>query len=103
MLRTSADVGRGYDELLKQVEHRAGRYAAELEKNINADGSYPVIGRSITYRFGAFQLLSQAALEDFLPNELPPEQVRTALTACIRKVTEHPAMFDAQGWLQPGV
>ena len=85
------------------MEHRAGRYAAELEKNINADGSYPVIGRSITYRFGAFQLLSQAALEDFLPNELPPEQVRTALTACIRKVTEHPAMFDAQGWLQPGV
>lgn len=103
VLRTFADVGRGYDELLKQVEHRAGRYAAELEKNINADGSYPVIGRSITYRFGAFQLLSQAALEDFLPNELPPEQVRTALTACIRKVTEHPAMFDAQGWLQPGV
>jgi len=43
------------------------------------------------------------ALEDFLPNELPPEQVRTALTACIRKVTEHPAMFDVQGWLQPGV
>ena len=103
VLRTFADVGRGYDELLKQVEHRAGRYAAELEKNINADGSYPVIGRSITYRFGAFQLLSQAALEDFLPNELPPEQVRTALTACIRKVMEHPAMFDAQGWLQPGV
>lgn len=103
VLRKFADVGRGYDELLKQVEHRAGRYAAELEKNINADGSYPVIGRSITYRFGAFQLLSQAALEDFLPNELPPEQVRTALTACIRKVTEHPAMFDAQGWLQPGV
>ncbi len=56
VLRTFADVGRGYDELLKQVEHRAGRYAAELEKNINADGSYPVIGRSITYRFGAFQL-----------------------------------------------
>ena len=42
VLRTFADVGRGYDELLKQVEHRAGRYAAELEKNINADGSYPV-------------------------------------------------------------
>ena len=39
VLRTFADVGRGYDELLKQVEHRAGRYAAELEKNINADGS----------------------------------------------------------------
>ena len=35
VLRTFADVGRGYDELLKQVEHRAGRYAAELEKNIN--------------------------------------------------------------------
>ncbi len=103
VLRTFADVGRGYRELLGKVLVRAGRYAAELEKQINADGSYPVIGRSITYRFGAFQLLSQAAQEHFLPDALPAAQVRCALTACIRKVTEHPAMFDAQGWLHPGV
>ncbi len=103
VLRTFADVGRGYRELLGKVLVRAGRYAAELEKQINADGSYPVIGRSITYRFGAFQLLSQAAQEHFLPDALPAAQVRCALTACIRKVTEHPEMFDAQGWLHPGV
>ncbi len=103
VLRTFSDVGRGYRELLGKVLVRAGRYAAELEKQINADGSYPVIGRSITYRFGAFQLLSQAAQEHFLPDTLPAAQARCALTACIRKVTEHPAMFDAEGWLQPGV
>lgn len=103
VLRTFADVGRGYQELLEKCLTRSGRYAAELEKNINSDGSYPIIGRSITYRFGAFQLLSQAALQGFLPQELPAEQVRCALTATIRKVMEHPDTFDAKGWLQPGV
>ncbi len=103
VLRTFADVGRGYHELLEKCLVRSGRYAAELERNINADGSYPVIGRSITYRFGAFQLLSQAALQDFLPQELPAAQVRCALTATIRKVMAHPGTLDAEGWLRPGV
>ena len=67
------------------------------------DGTYPVIGRSVSYRFGAFQLLSQAALEDFLPKELRAGQVRSALTAVIRKCMESADTFDKDGWLTPGV
>lgn len=103
ILRTFKEIKPEYGMVLEQCEKRAGRYAEILERLINADGSYPVIGRSVTYRFGAFQLLSQAALQGFLPEHLPYEQVRCALTAVIKKVMEHEEMFDKDGWLQPGV
>jgi len=103
VLRTFQGIKEDYGVLLKECEKRAGRYAEILERLINADGSYPVIGRSVTYRFGAFQLLSQAALQEFLPERLPYEQVRCALDAVIRKVMENEDMFDENGWLLPGV
>lgn len=103
ILRTFADVRPRYAQLLPACLERAGRYAQILERLINADGTYPVIGRSVTYRFGAFHLLAQAALQGFLPPELKPAQVRCALSAVLSKVMENPTMFDAQGWLQPGV
>lgn len=103
VLRTFQDVRGDYREQLAVCEKRASRYADILEKMIGPDGSYPVIGRSVTYRFGAFQLLSQAALQGFLPEQLPCEQARCALDAVIRKVMENEEMFDADGWLVPGV
>lgn len=95
--------GGTYQALEEVVIHRASRYAGVLERMIAPDGTYPIIGRSITYRFGAFQMLSQAALEDILPEELPAAQVRCALTAVIERVMQSPDTFDAQGWLRPGV
>lgn len=47
-----------------EILNRARRYGEILEKMIAADGSYPPIGRSITYRFGVFQLLSQLSLNE---------------------------------------
>lgn len=83
------------------VRRRATRYASILERLINRDGSYPVMGRSSAYRFGAFQSLAQAALNKEL--ELPPAQVRCALTAVIGKVMSYPDVFDGDGWLNIGV
>ncbi len=103
VLRTFEHVGRDYDRLLPGAVQRASRYAGILERLINADGTYPVIGRSVAYRFGAFQLLSQVALQGFLPDEVSPAQARCGLTAVMEKVMERSDMFDAQGWLQPGV
>ena len=51
-----------WKELATRVEPRARRYAAILERLIAPDGTFPAIGRSIAYRFGAFQLLAQMAL-----------------------------------------
>lgn len=81
---------------------RAARYAAVLERLIGPGGDYPIIGRSVCYRFGAFQMLSQAALQHRLEKTLTPAAVRCALTAVIRRVAAN-SMFDAQGWLVPGV
>ena len=86
-----------------EVNARAARYASILERMIGPEGSYPVVGRSICYRFGAFQMLSQAALEHMLEEHLTPAGVRCGLTAVIRRVMSMPDMFDAEGWLRPGV
>lgn len=103
ILRTFAPVSRELAQLLEPVQQRAARYAAILERMIAPDGTYPIIGRSICYRFGAFQQLSQAALEHMLPAELSPAQVRCALTAVIQRVMACKGIFDENGWLTPGV
>ena len=68
------------------VASRAARYAAVLERMIGPEGTYPVMGRSICYRFGAFQMLAQAALQHRLEKEITPASVRCGLTAVIKRV-----------------
>ncbi len=87
---------------LDVVLKRAVRYAEVQERLIVPDGTFPSIGRSTTYRFGAFQVLAQIAWWRELPEQIKPAQVRCALTAVIRKMIEAPGTFDANGWLQIG-
>ena len=91
-----------WKEIASRVEPRARRYAAIQERSIAPDGTFPPIGRSIAYRFGAFQVLAQMALRRALPDGVSPAQVRGALTAMIRKTVDAPGTFDAGGWLQIG-
>jgi hypothetical protein len=81
---------------------RAKRYAAIQERMIGPDASYPAIGRSLAYRFGAFHLLATMSLRRQLPEAVRPEQVRCALTAVIRRMIEAPGTFDEHGWLTVG-
>ncbi|WP_200862183.1 DUF2264 domain-containing protein [Asticcacaulis sp. YBE204] len=85
-----------------QVLTRSTRYAAVQERTIAPDGSFPPLGRSLTYRFGALQTLAQMAWMDKLPAEITPAQVRCALTATIRRLIEAKGTFDAKGWLTIG-
>lgn len=101
--RTFAGSSEEIAGMLPVFEQRAARYAAILERMISPEGYYPILGRSICYRFGAFQMLSQAALEHLLPEEIAPEQVRCALTAVIERVMQAPGNFDDNGWLRLGV
>jgi hypothetical protein len=84
------------------VLERARRYAAIQERLISPEATFPAIGRSITYRFGAFQLLADISLRRQLPELVSPEQVRCALTAVMRRMIERPGTFDAKGWLTIG-
>lgn len=88
--------------ITEEVMRRAIRYAAIQERLISPDGTYPPVGRSLAYRFGAFQSLSQIALLKLLPAEVKPQQVRAALYTLIKKQLEAPGTFDKNGWLQIG-
>lgn len=92
----------GFKGTLEKVQKRSQRYAAIQERLISPEGTFPPIGRSLPYRFGAFQMLSQTALQHNLPNELKPAQVRSALTAVIHRIVEAPGTFDSKGWLTIG-
>lgn len=90
-------------ERYNTIVDRAKQYARIQEKLISPEGTYPPIGRSLTYRFGAFQLLSQMALLNRLPEDLAPSQVRGALEAIIKKQMTAQDMFDKKGWLTIGL
>lgn len=91
-----------YDALRPAILERAKRYAVIQERLISPEGSFPAIGRSLAYRFGAFHHLAEMSLRKELPEELSPEQVRCALTAVMRRMIEAPGTFDAKGWLTIG-
>jgi hypothetical protein len=82
---------------------RARRYAAIQERLVAPDGSFPIVGRSMAYRCGAFQALAQVALRRELPDEVPPAQARAALTAVIRRTLDAPGTYDDRGWLRVGI
>ncbi|MBC3542130.1 DUF2264 domain-containing protein [Rufibacter sediminis] len=79
------------------------RYAELQERMIHTDGSFPVIGRSITYRGGAFHHLADMAYRKQLPASLSPGQVRSALSAVLNKTLEAPSTFTKDGWLNIGL
>lgn len=92
-----------YSNFIGQFDKITKRYAEIQERLINTDGSFPVTGRSIVYRGGAFQHLADISLRKKLPATLKPSQVRSALTAVIEKTLNAPANFDNDGWLNIGL
>ncbi len=83
---------------------RMQRYGVILERLISPEGTLPVFGRSIPYRLAALQPLAQLAWEKRLPAELPPGQVRAALTAVTRRFFDTPGAenFTPDGFLRIG-
>ncbi|WP_195759221.1 DUF2264 domain-containing protein [Pedobacter puniceum] len=103
VLQTLIGAGIKEQETYAKELKRAVRYAEVQERLIAPDGTYPVIGRSMAYRFGAFQLLSQIALMKALPKNVLPQQVRCALYTMVKNQIEAPNTFDKNGWLTIGV
>jgi hypothetical protein len=102
ILDVTAKAGGAWNSFEPEVTARARRYAAVQERLIGPDGSFAPIGRSLCYRFGAFHLLAEIALRKQLPEGVAPEQVRAALTAVMRRMTDAPGTFDDDGWLRVG-
>jgi hypothetical protein len=103
VLQTLEDADKNQKNAYETALKRARRYAAIQERLISPEGTYPPIGRSLAYRFGAFQLLSKIALIKALPDNIKPQQVRAALYTMIKRQLEAPGTFDGKGWLQIGL
>ena len=89
-------------EFLTTQQKRLTRYAEQQERLISPEGTFPVVGRSIVYRTGAFHALAQASLMHLLPQGVSPAQVRCGLTKVIERQFQSPDNFDAGGWLKIG-
>jgi hypothetical protein len=102
VLRVAAAKRHPIARYLPVTMRRAQRYAQILERLISPEGTFPVMGRSSTYRFAAFFHLADMALHRNLPDALDPGAVRAGMMAVIRWMIEAPGTFDDQGWLTLG-
>lgn len=103
LVKLFAGENKEIEQMQQTVIARASRYASILERMIGPEGSYPVVGRSICYRFGVFHMLAQAALLKELEEGISPASVRCGLTAVIKRIMSAADLFDEDGWLLPGV
>ena len=81
---------------------RAKRYVALLGRMISPSGHMPVIGRSLSYRFGNLHAMAQLALRGDLPDEMSPSATRSAMTSVMSLFFGRTEMFDSAGWLNVG-
>ena len=81
---------------------RLQRYSSILERLISPEGTFPVYGRSITYRSGVLQPLAMTVWKELLPEGLEEGQVRGAMTAVLKNFFEHNENFNEGGFLTIG-
>lgn len=81
---------------------RMDRFNRLLERLISPEATFPVMGRSITYRMGAFQTLALAAWKYELPKSLPAGQVRNSLTSVMKRMFSMEGTFNDAGYLRIG-
>lgn len=89
-------------EELERALKRMQRFGEHLERMIGPDGAYAAIGRSLTYRTAAHQVLGMLAWRGWLPESLSPGRVRAATVAAQRRVFADPSNFDERGFLTIG-
>jgi hypothetical protein len=90
------------DKTLEIALKRMQRFGMILERMISPEGSFPVFGRSMTYRLGVFQPLTLLVWKEQLPAELPEGQIRAALTATMKRMFSIEGNFNEKGFLQLG-
>lgn len=103
ILKVVGNENKDWEDMFPKVRKRSSHYATIQEHMIAPDGSYPMLGRSLAYRFGAFHCLAQVVLDNQLEPMITYEQVRCGLTAVIEKIMSFRENFDNKGWLRVGV
>lgn len=91
----------GYTDF-NTIESRMQRFSVILERFVSPEGTFPVFGRSMTYRLGVFQPLALLALKGRLPEELSNGQVRSAMTSVMKRMFSVDGNFNEKGYLRLG-
>ncbi|MDR3060796.1 MAG: DUF2264 domain-containing protein [Dysgonamonadaceae bacterium] len=81
---------------------RMQRYNQLMERLVSPEASFPAVGRSMTYRMGAFQTLALSAWKYGLPKTMTNGQVRNALTCVMKRMFSVADNFNKEGYLQLG-
>ncbi len=102
MLKVMSDKKMVRKEEYDVAVKRMVRNSEFLERFISPEGTFPVFGRSMSYRTAAFQSLAQVSLMEKLPAHIEPAQVRCALTKVIHNMFDGDHNFDSNGWLLLG-
>lgn len=103
LIQTGTSVGdTPTRELHEKALKRCQRYAAILERMISPEGTFPPIGRSLTYRSAVFQPLALMAWRKTLPEGIGEGQVRAALSAVHNRIFSSPDNFTADNFLTIG-
>ncbi len=91
-----------YQNYHKRALERTQKFSIILERFISPEGTFPIFGRSATYRLAAMQPLALMAWHQTLPKELTPAQVRCALTAVMHRMFDHQQNYNDGGFLTLG-
>lgn len=102
ILKINSKINKEYDKDYELAYKRMQRYGIIQERLISPEGTFPIIGRSSTYRMGAFQPLVKLALDEKIPEKISPAQVRSALT-CVFKNIFIEKSFREDGFLNLGL
>lgn len=81
---------------------RMQRFNTILERLISPEGTFPPVGRSITYRMGVFQTMALAAWKYGMPENISYGQVRAALTKVMQNMFAIEGNFNEKGFLALG-
>lgn len=90
------------EEMRALAYKRMQRFSEHLERFVSPEGTFPMFGRSLTYRTAAFQPLALLALRKQLPKSLPEGQVRAAMRAVHERIFTAPSNFTKGGFLTIG-
>lgn len=91
-----------YSKYYERALKRSQKYSIVLERFISPEGTFPVVGRSMTYRTAAMQPLAMMAWQQTLPATLSNGQVRGALTAVLHRMFDGKENFNEKGFLTIG-
>lgn len=81
---------------------RMQRYNQLIERLISPEGTFPAVGRSMTYRMGSFQPLALSVWKYGLPKNLSNGGVRNALTTIMKNMFSVEGNFGKDDFLQLG-